>query len=255
MRLIGNQTYEDAETQFVELTKAYKALTDEEVRRNYIEYGHPDGKQDTAIGIALPVWMVEGSNSFWVLAAYCVILLIGVPVMVGRWWYRSSEFTKDGILTRSAESYFKELEDDMTEEQCLALLAKCTEFGSLDVSSREIDALEQRVVSTGGTSASGPSRAAEILLKAHIHRIDVGDRLAVQQTFILDNCILLHRGLLQTALAFGYLESTVNIMKILSSIVQVGMPYLLFPLTCRRSPPLVHLCSKCRILIMICSTR
>jgi translocation protein SEC63 len=28
---------------FVELTKAYKALTDEEVRNNYLQFGHPDG--------------------------------------------------------------------------------------------------------------------------------------------------------------------------------------------------------------------
>lgn len=31
------------EEAFKELTKAYKALTDEEIKKNWIEYGNPDG--------------------------------------------------------------------------------------------------------------------------------------------------------------------------------------------------------------------
>ncbi|KAJ6160553.1 hypothetical protein N7470_003949 [Penicillium chermesinum] len=37
-----NETIEDLNERFVELTKAYKALTDEEIRNNYLQYGHPD---------------------------------------------------------------------------------------------------------------------------------------------------------------------------------------------------------------------
>ena len=31
------------EQTFVQITKAYKALTDDEARKNYEEYGNPDG--------------------------------------------------------------------------------------------------------------------------------------------------------------------------------------------------------------------
>jgi translocation protein SEC63 len=49
-----NETIETLNAYYVEITKAYKALTDDEVRNNYIQYGHPDGKQSFSIGIALP---------------------------------------------------------------------------------------------------------------------------------------------------------------------------------------------------------
>ena len=38
-----NNTLEDITNVYVEISKAYKALTDEEVRNNYVQYGHPDG--------------------------------------------------------------------------------------------------------------------------------------------------------------------------------------------------------------------
>ena len=62
-----NETIESLNDAWVELTKAYQALTDEEIRNNYIQYGHPDGKQGFSIGIALPkfivLWLVEGLTS------------------------------------------------------------------------------------------------------------------------------------------------------------------------------------------------
>ncbi|KAL8780364.1 MAG: hypothetical protein Q9213_006508 [Squamulea squamosa] len=59
-----NQTIDDINEYWVELSKAYKALTDKEIRNNYIQYVHPDGKQSFSIGIALPNFIVtEGSQS------------------------------------------------------------------------------------------------------------------------------------------------------------------------------------------------
>src|SRR5947209_1615010 len=54
VKLVGNETLQSANDRWVEITKAYKALTDDEIRRNYQEFGHPDGKQSFSIGIALP---------------------------------------------------------------------------------------------------------------------------------------------------------------------------------------------------------
>ncbi|CAG8727560.1 13179_t:CDS:2, partial [Ambispora leptoticha] len=33
------------EIKFIDITKAYKVLTDDDIRKNYEEWGHPDGKQ------------------------------------------------------------------------------------------------------------------------------------------------------------------------------------------------------------------
>lgn len=76
------QTRESVESLYIEVTKAYKALTDDEVRRNYIEYGNPDGKQDFSIGIALPKWVVESKNNCYVLGAYAIAFGFALPYFV-----------------------------------------------------------------------------------------------------------------------------------------------------------------------------
>ncbi|KAK1090542.1 secretory subunit, partial [Friedmanniomyces endolithicus] len=40
-----NETAEMVNDEWVEIVKAYKSLTDEDVRNNYVMYGNPDGKQ------------------------------------------------------------------------------------------------------------------------------------------------------------------------------------------------------------------
>jgi translocation protein SEC63 len=57
-------------------------LTDEDTRKNYEEYGHPDGKQSYSMGIALPKWLVEGSNSYITLAFYGLLFGIFLPTHI-----------------------------------------------------------------------------------------------------------------------------------------------------------------------------
>lgn len=49
-----NETVDVINDRWVEISKAFKALTDEDVRSNYEKYGNPDGRQSFSIGIALP---------------------------------------------------------------------------------------------------------------------------------------------------------------------------------------------------------
>jgi translocation protein SEC63 len=59
-------------------------LTDETVRQNLEQYGHPDGKQEFSVGIAIPKWVVEGKNSMIVLAFYGAIFMGILPLVVVR---------------------------------------------------------------------------------------------------------------------------------------------------------------------------
>src|ERR1700733_9786682 len=97
VKLAVNQTMEDVSNYFVDLTKAYKALTDETVRENLRLYGNPDGKQDFKVGIALPPWVIESSNNAWVLGSYALLFGGALPYLVGRWWFGSRRYTKDGV--------------------------------------------------------------------------------------------------------------------------------------------------------------
>ncbi len=42
---VTDQEKEESEKKFVDISKAYKVLTDEEAKKIWDEFGHPDGKQ------------------------------------------------------------------------------------------------------------------------------------------------------------------------------------------------------------------
>ena len=63
------------EATFQKLAAAYRALTDPASRENYKLYGHPDGRQAFAAGVALPEWMMDGDNQGLVLVVYAVVLV------------------------------------------------------------------------------------------------------------------------------------------------------------------------------------
>src|SRR3981189_3395037 len=103
-------------------------LTDEEIRRNYEEYGHPDGKQEFSIGIALPKWIVESSNGYYMLGIYGLSFGVLLPAIVGRWWYGSRRLTREGIETKTAAAYFKAVKEHTTEDDILNILAESHEY-------------------------------------------------------------------------------------------------------------------------------
>lgn len=123
-----NLTIEAINDQWVEFTKAFKALTDEEVRNNYLQYGHPDGKQSFSIGIALPKWIVTEGHGRYVLLGYGIVLGVVLPYLVGKWWYGTQRVTKEKVLVSSAGNIFKEYKPDLNEGGVLAALATGTEF-------------------------------------------------------------------------------------------------------------------------------
>lgn len=107
-----NETVDSISDDWVEITKAFKTLTDEEIRNNYQMYGHPDGKQSFSIGIALPQFIVNEGNGKYVLFLYSALVGVLLPALVGTWWYGSQKMTKEKVLMASAEKLFKEYGGD-----------------------------------------------------------------------------------------------------------------------------------------------
>ena len=56
------------------INKAHEALTDDAARENYEKYGHPDGRQSTSVGVALPTWLFNNDHA---------ALLLGLIVTAG----------------------------------------------------------------------------------------------------------------------------------------------------------------------------
>lgn len=118
------------EKAFVKLTKAYKALTDDEARKNWEKYGNPDGPGAMSFGIALPSWIVEKENSVWVLGLYALVFMVALPIVVGTWWYRSIRFSGDKVLLDTTQLYFYFFHKtpNMALKRVIMILAASLEF-------------------------------------------------------------------------------------------------------------------------------
>jgi translocation protein SEC63 len=80
-------------------------LTHEEAKENWEKYGNPDGPKAATFGIALPSWIVDKDNSLLVLGVYVGIFMVGLPVIVGTWWYRSVKYGMTNILIQTSQIY------------------------------------------------------------------------------------------------------------------------------------------------------
>ncbi|XP_060516867.1 translocation protein SEC63 homolog [Cylas formicarius] len=118
------------EKEFMKLSKAHQALTDEESRRNWEKYGNPDGPGAMSFGIALPSWIVEKENSVWVLGLYALVFMVALPIVVGTWWYRSIKFTGDQVLLDTTQMYyyFFHKTPHMALKRVIMILAASLEF-------------------------------------------------------------------------------------------------------------------------------
>ncbi|KAJ5458473.1 hypothetical protein N7475_009861 [Penicillium sp. IBT 31633x] len=235
-----NETMDMLNERFVELTKAYKALTDEEVRNNYLQYGHPDGKQSFSIGIALPKFIVMDGNGKYVLMVYGALLGVLLPYIVGKWWYGSQRYTKERVLVASAGNIFREYKDDITEGGIISALSAGEEFKDMLKGARAesgLAKLEKRVLAEDNKFLSAKDRAALkqldsssrrkalALLWAYLGRINLGDAsLDAEKYEAAPVALSLTEAFTAIALAFGNLGPIVGAFKTSQNIIQAVAP-------------------------------
>ncbi|OMJ15560.1 Translocation protein sec63 [Smittium culicis] len=226
---------ENAEAKYIEITKAYKTLTDDEARENYAKYGNPDGLISRTMGIALPKLLVEAHASPFVMSLYGLIIGFLLPFYVGRWWYNSSRYTKDGILNPTMITFFKNIREPISQLNLIDLLCAAEEFNSADLAFKESERsdlveIEKKVQVANQTYAleafvrsekfnSDSAWKAKVLLYAHFLRIEIENQhLSIQQQSIVEKSIhLVHRGLIQISGVHGWSGCTL----LLTSITQM----------------------------------
>ncbi|KAJ5096596.1 hypothetical protein N7456_007317 [Penicillium angulare] len=231
-----NETIETLNARFVELTKAYKALTDEEIRNNYLQYGHPDGKQSFSIGIALPKLIVMEGNGKYVLLVYGALLGVLLPYIVGKWWYGTQRYTKERVLVATAGNIFREYKDDISDNGIISALSSGEEFkdvlkgakaeaglGKLEskVLSEETSFLTAKDRETLKKLDSVTRRKALALLWAYTGRIDLGDSsLNAEKYEAAPVALTLVEAFSAIALAFGNLKPIIGSFRASQSLIQ-----------------------------------
>ncbi|GAB6033355.1 secretory subunit [Chamberlinius hualienensis] len=197
---------------FLQLTKAHAALTDEDARRNWEMYGNPDGPGATSFGIALPSWIVEKENSFWVLGLYALVFMVALPVIVGLWWRRSIKFGGDKVLLETTKLYYYFINKTprMALKRVLTIIAGSFEFDkshNSEIIERPTDNIELPLLIKQYTNfgkskepcISYPySVKARAILFAHLSRIELSvNTLEQDRLYIVKKCPYLINELVQ----------------------------------------------------------
>ncbi|KAK2768369.1 secretory subunit [Arachnomyces sp. PD_36] len=240
-----NETIESLNDHFVELTKAYKALTDEEIRNNYIQYGHPDGKQSFSIGIALPKFIVTEGNGKYVLLVYGAMLGVLLPYIVGKWWYGTQRYTKEKVLLASAGNIFREYKDDITEGGIVGALSSGEEYKHILKGSKSENVLatvEKKILDDGegarfaGGLALGDRekltrledsgrRKALALLWAYLGRVELDDATLNDEKYeVAPTALTLNDSFSAISLAFGHLKPILGAFHVSQSLIQATPP-------------------------------
>ncbi|KAL1986442.1 hypothetical protein VTN96DRAFT_6362 [Rasamsonia emersonii] len=234
-----NETMETLNERFVELTKAYKALTDEEIRNNYLQYGNPDGRQSMSIGIALPKLIVTEGNGKYVLLVYGALLGVLLPYIVGRWWYGSQRYTREKVLVASAGNIFREYKVDMLGGRIVSALSTGEEYKDMLKGKAEsgLAKVEKKVLedSESGLTPNDREtlrkiddsyrRKALALLWAYLGRIDLEDATLNEEKYEAASIALtLNDSFTAIALAFGNLLPIIGAYRIAQNLIQAIPP-------------------------------
>ncbi|KAI9890266.1 MAG: secretory subunit [Vezdaea aestivalis] len=241
-----NQTVESLNDLYVEMTKAYKALTDEEVRNNYMQFGHPDGKQSFSIGIALPTFIITDGNGKYVLLVYGLLLGVLLPYVVGKWWYGTQKVTKEKVLIASAGNMFREYNDEITERGILKALSSGEEFKDVlkgDKAEDRAPGIERKVLEDGPTSEQsagglvrsdrnaleniqeGARRKVLSLLWAYVSRTNLDGSTSDDEKYeVAPIALALNESFLAIALAYGQTIPILNSFRVSQYLIQAIIP-------------------------------
>ncbi|KAL7413088.1 Sec63 Brl domain-containing protein [Mrakia frigida] len=248
-KLVGNETREDADAKFVEITKAYKALTDDITRENWLTHGNPDGPQQREEVVAIPKWVIEGKNSGWILGVYGLVFGGLMPWLVGKWWFGTRQYTKDGALNASAALFFHRLEETSSVPEIITLLASSSELGQADkvVEGKALKSKKEVKAEAGGIEGLVKAKAAELgvegvmsgrfesvqsrrsaaIIWSHLLRVEFEDvALKEERATLLLSLPPLLTSILNISLAHNWLSTSLTIMKLHALLIQATLPSL-----------------------------
>lgn len=201
------------EEMYVQISKAYEALTDEITKANYLTYGHPDGPQTVSHGIAIPSFLVDRAASPLVVLAYLVLLSVVLPYFVSKWWSRTRSFTKKGIHVKTASHFVDRLVN-----------YKPSEIVTVDLIVKWLsDAEEFKILFPQLTSAD-----FEQLIHDHINRTENSKIKDKSVRFrVVGKCHSLLHGLLDLACGIRNTEIAIMTLETFKCIVQAvpSTPY------------------------------
>ncbi|CAJ1460052.1 unnamed protein product [Effrenium voratum] len=120
-----------AASRFIQITKAFQALTDEIAKRNWEKFGNPDGPQTTKVGIGLPRFLLEKENHLMILCSFFFVIVILVPMTFICYYQNSRNFAVNGVMVETLQFLGFYIGESNRAKHGPELLAACAESRSM----------------------------------------------------------------------------------------------------------------------------
>lgn len=116
-----------AAARFIQITKAYTALTDEVAKKNYEKFGNPDGPQTTKVGIGLPSFLLEKENHLMIMCVFFFSLLFVLPMVFICYYQRTKIYAANGLMHETLQFLGYYMADSTRAKNCPELMAASAE--------------------------------------------------------------------------------------------------------------------------------
>lgn len=219
-----NQGNKIAEEMFMKVAKAYEALTDEEAKRNWLEYGNPDGKQSLEVSIGLPTFLLDEANHYAILCVYLGGLVVIIPAIVAAWYQHSRKFGENNVMYETYSFFLHVLSEHSTTRMLPEVLAGAAENrfplneGDAEIV-RLMTKLRQGLMHKPRFEHPIVLRG-NALLHAHLHRLELSTALRVDLRTILVNAPTLIDAMMELAQSQRWLQTSVNIVEFSQYLTQ-----------------------------------
>jgi len=117
-----------AEAKFMMVAKAYGALTDPIAKKNWEEFGNPDGKQSLEVSIGPPSWLLDTDYRNLVLMAYLIVMVGVIPFCVWKYYSDSSKYGEKDVMYDTYSWFHHSLDETTLVKSMPDTLAGCAEF-------------------------------------------------------------------------------------------------------------------------------
>jgi translocation protein SEC63 len=178
-----------------------------------------------SLGIALPSWLVDANNAFFVLALYGAGFGLLIPFLVSQSWSTSKKYTKEKILQSTMAVYFQSIKQRLGLREILELVCMSHEFLPEEFNwSTPFNSSETERLVNFLTESKAPEKfvkpkkldgAAALrvycLLFAHVHRISLPEAIWFHdQTLIVSKSVHLLSGILKIAMVREWSVTALN---------------------------------------------
>ncbi len=128
-----NMNDKNAKEKFMNINKAYRALTNEKAKENYRKYGNPDGPGLLQYGFALPFFLLKGKIGSYLIIIFSLLMIIIFPIIFIKWFKNSKKYNSDGLLVENLPIYYEILNKDI-DITCLPFVVGISkEFNDMEI--------------------------------------------------------------------------------------------------------------------------